>query len=887
MIFPYFEQSQPTPLSVKNQHQSLKQFELDHFHQYQITDLIANRSQFYDHLLRHLWQYFQLDQSAYLQNFALIAVGGYGREEMFPLSDLDILILTEQQATEHQREKIQQFVQFLWDCGFTVGQSVRTLEECHDTALQDISIATNLLESRFLCGNEGLFEKLRILVNQKDFWQKTDFYQAKVQEKIERYQRYHNTSYNLEPDIKYSPGGLRDLHLLYWLFLRHNGSKNLEDIFHSGFIYGEEYQLLQQSQHFLFKIRFALHLILKRYDNRLLFDRQLKVSELLGYQKKSPQMGENQTEANQPSIYQGKGNQAVENMMKDFFQALQSISVLSGILVEHYQEYFLDKIAEPQNIQELDQYFYISNQWIYLKDHRCFLQSPETMLDLFYHLTQQSAVKLHSSTLRTLYLAVKGFQGELCQLPAAREKFLRLFSQPQAIERALVPMHQYGILNIYLPTWKGINGLMQFDLFHTYTVDEHSLRVLLKLESFLQSEAAEHYPICHRIFSQLTDRTLLYIAALFHDIAKGREGDHAELGGEDIADFTHLHGFNDEDIELMTWLVKQHLLMSITAQRRDIHDPEVVLHFSAQVKNQTYLDYLTCLTVADINATNETLWNTWKRSLLATLYQYSSQQLQQGMDNLLNNQEKINYHRHQAMSLLQQQSQYNKADIEALWQRCPDDYFLRNTIKQITWHTQLVLASTENILVKISNRFASGGTEIFIYCRDQANLFNKVVTTIGAKKFSIHDAQIITSLDGYVFDSFIVTELDGSLAKFDRRRELETALTKVLSSPEMPKAMLTPKKKLQHFQVMTEVRFLNCEKSDQTEMELFALDKAGLLAEVSQVFSELKLNLLNAKITTVGARAEDFFILTNQQNQALSLIERESLQLRLKQVIGS
>ncbi len=862
MLFPYHSDTDLTPSAVKIQRENLKQFEKTHFSQIAVNDLIANRTLFCDQLLIDLWRRFQLEQSA----LALIAVGGYGRQEMFPLSDLDFLILSEQKITAEQEQKISEYVQFLWDCGFDVGHSVRTLAECEQEGRNDISIATNLLESRYLCGNQSLFQQLNDILGRADFWSIDAFFHAKMAEKAERYQRYHNTSYNLEPDLKYSPGGLRDLHLIYWIALRHANVKTLQEILESGFIYPEEYDLLRKSQQFLFKVRFALHLILKRYDNRLLFDRQLKVSELLGYQ--------------------GEGNQAVEKMMKTFFQALQEISVLSDILAKHYREHFLQQ-ATDSTAEILDDNFELADNALCLRREDCFLQQPQTILDLFHHLTVYPQAEIHSATLRKLQIALSQLTGYLSDLPAAREKFVRLFAQPQAIERAFLPMHRYGVLTAYLPQWKGIEGLMQFDLFHNYTVDEHTLRVMLKLESFLSLENAQEHPICTEIFNRLPDRTLLYIVALFHDIAKGRGGDHGELGATDIARFAELHGFDRREIDTMAWLVRQHLLMSVTAQRRDIHDPEIVMAFAEQVQNRVRLDLLLCLTVADICATNETLWNSWKRSLLATLYQYTTQQFRQGMENLLDNSEKIQAHRTQAIALLQGQDP--SVSLNALyqfWQRCPDDYFLRNNPQQLVWHAQLLLDSPQEPLVKISNRFSQGGTEVFVYCRDQPNLFNKVVTTIGAKKISIHDAQIITTEDGYALDSFIVTELNGDLLKFDRRRVLESALVEVLVSDKIPKLSATPDRKLQHFRVKTDVRFLHLSKQEQTEMELFALDKAGLLAEVSQVFSELKLNLLNAKITTVGARAEDFFILANENGTALTKSERDLLERRLYEKLG-
>ena len=565
---------------------------------------------------------------------------------------------------------------------------------------------------------------------------------------------------------------------------------------------------------------------------------------------------------------------------------MHRISLISNLLIQHYRENVLSSNQDTV-IDQLDDDFQLINQSLCLRNSFVFQEKPARILDLFFYLTQYEHANIHSDTLRQLQISLDQLSQKLCEIPAAREKFLRLFNQPNAIKRAFMPMHQYGVLTAYLPQWQAIEGLMQFDLFHIYTVDEHTLRVMLKLESFLSQESAQEHPIAHRIFSQLSDRTLLYIAALFHDIAKGRGGDHAELGAEDVADFAQLHGLDRREIDTLAWLVKSHLLMSITAQRRDIHDPEVVMNFAEAVQNQVRLDYLTCLTVADICATNGNLWNSWKRSLFASLYEFTGRQFVQGMKELLDYSEKSAENRKLAQQILTQDySDIAPISIEKLWTRCPEDYFVRNTPKQIAWHTSLLVDFAEALLVKISNRFSLGGTEVFIYCQDQPHLFNKVVSTIGAKKFSIHDAQIITTQDGYVFDSFIITELNGELVEFDRRRELEQALTVALQSEKLPALSIVPNRQLQHFTVQTDVRFLQENKKEHTEMELVALDKAGLLAQVSQIFTELNLNLLNAKITTVGEKAEDFFILTNQFGQALDSQQREILRNVLYRNIG-
>lgn len=863
-----------TATQVKQQLIELKASELASFADADINELIRQRSQYYDQLLAQLWQQFGLAQT----NLALLAVGGYGRAEMFPLSDLDILILSAHALSESQQQQISQLIQFLWDCHLEVGHSVRTLAECIDEGKQDISIATNLLEARLLQGKETLYQQFSQQLRAADFWPIADFFTGKIQEQTERYQRYHNTGYNLEPDVKYSPGGLRDLHLLYWLTLRHFGVNDLQQILHSGFIYPEEFNTLYEAQQFLFHLRFALHLVIKRLDNRLLFERQVKVSEMLGYQE------------GDDLAYK---NKSVETMMRVFFKHARNVASLTQLLAKHYYEHFIisgkpitDESIRARSAVYLDNHFVLQGNSLQLTEPRTFLEKPETILDLFLHLTEHTDAEIHSSTLRHLYLALSQLKISLSSLPIARTKFIRLLTHPKGIERGIRAMHQHGVLSAYLAAWQSITGLMQFDLFHVYTVDEHTVRVLEKLASFLVEDNREHHPLCVPLFQAMShaNRTLLYITALFHDIAKGRGGDHAELGAIDVYEFAFQHGFSTEECETMAWLVQNHLKMSVVAQRRDIYDPEVVLEFASSVKTQARLDYLLCLTVADICATNNQLWNSWKRTLLSSLHQLTTQQLICGFDQVIDIHDQLLSNRLSALAELNPSlvsGTLKLTQINAFWQRCPRDYFLRNNPKQIAWHTELVCFAQEEVIVKVSNRFSLGGTELFVYCPDQPKLFHHIAKVIEAKKLSIHDAQILTTDDNYAIDSFIITENSGALADYQRRRALELAVYQALKGqyyPSIPKARVA----LSHFHVPTEVRFINLGRhQQQTEIEIFTLDQAGLLATISQVFSELGLNLLNAKIITVGEKAEDFFIVQNQYKQALTDAEREQLKLAL------
>lgn len=850
-----------TALTAFNQQQK------NAFAKQDIFTLLTERSHFYDALLSQLWQQFALDKR---QDLALVAVGGYGRQEMFPLSDLDILVLTEKPLDEVTQQHLNTLFNLLWDSKLQLGSAVRTIEECIEIGRQELSVASNMFESRFILGNKCLWQALMARIFQDDFWAIQPFFYAKMVERDTRYARYHNTSYNLEPDLKHSPGGLRDLHLISWIMLRHYGTNNFATLMQKGIFYPEEFQELQRAQKTLFRMRFALHLQLKRYDNRLRFDRQLQLSEQLGFE--------------------GEGNVAVEHMMKQFFQATQSISQISRLILVAFKHKIIAPLQKKGEKQPLDELFFLQNDRISTYHPHYFITQPHKALDLFFYLTQYPQAKIEINTLRQLRLALKKQTTPLCYHAQARTAFIRLFSQANVISRAIIPMHQFGMLTAYLPQWSAIEGLMQFDLFHIYTVDEHSVRVMLNLEQFLLAENHEKFPLCYKLFPRLPNKPLLYLAALFHDIAKGRKGDHAENGAIDMREFAALHGFNQIEIDYMAWLVEQHLTMSITAQRRDIHDPEVIQQFAKLVKNQTALDALTCLTVADIYATNESLWNDWKRTLFAKLHQLTTSQLAQG-ETLLDQQQLVQQHRQEALEQLKlllspQQHQL----LEQFWQHCPKSYFIRHNPTQLVWHALSLVTQAKfelpKLMVLVSNQYARGATEIFIYCEDQPQLFARIAHILSQKKISIHDAQIITSKTGLVLDSFIVTESDGKPLNELRCQQIHLALIQTLSQPTKPFKALKKPVKYRSFKTKTRVRFLESSQPNQTTFELFTLDRDGLLASISSIFNQLSLNLLNAKITTIGERVEDFFVINNHAKQTLSNEEKEKLKQHLLQELG-
>ncbi|MDP8104282.1 bifunctional uridylyltransferase/uridylyl-removing protein GlnD [Pasteurella atlantica] len=844
---------------LKQQLIEFNQIQNNNFPQVDTLNLIHQRSDFYDQRLLDIWQYFGFDKR---EDLTLIAVGGYGRREMFPLSDLDILVLVKEPLDEETQTQFNAFFTLLWDLKLQVGSAIRTFDECIEMGKAEISIATNMLEGRFLTGNSQDFYDLLERIHQNDFWITEDFLQAKITEKTERYARYHNTSYNLEPDLKHSPGGLRDLHLLMWVMLRHYGVYSLSELFEQQLLFAEEYSELEQAQAVLFKMRFGLHLQLKRYDNRLRFDRQLVLSQRLGYQ--------------------GEGNQPVETMMREYFQATQSIVQLSYLLLKNFEKVILKKAKLKSDKIQLDNHFYLQNNLIFgTNNYQFFEDEPRSILDLFYHLTRYPNAKPSISALRYLRLAIGKLTTPLCEYSQSRERFISLFSQPNCIERAIKPMHHLGVLKAYLPQWKNITGLMQFNMLHIYTVDEHTIRVMQKLEKLLDPNETS-YPLCSELFRDFKDPSVLYLAAMFHDIAKGQSGCHSEKGAMEVYQFAKLHNLDDEQTKLMTWLVAEHLTMSMTAQRRDIYDPQVISEFAKTVKNHTALSALLCLTFADMSSTNKTFWNKWKEQLFTQLYTATKEQIERGEEQCID---------YQQLSLVNRQRVAEKLpaiydeiqikQINTFWNSCPDSYFIRHNTEQLNWHIQGYLQAEMQLpLILVSNINQQNMTQLFIHCQDMPHFFSTVAQLLTQKKMTILEAQILTN-NQLVFDSFVVAEYNGEPLSETRREQLKNALFNVLNQPKLRFKLIKKPIKFTPFKHKTKVKFLDNSHLEQTEFEFKTLDREGLLAHISDIFNELNLQLLNAKITTIGERVEDFFVVANSENKALSEEQKALLMQRL------
>ncbi|OYD26141.1 bifunctional uridylyltransferase/uridylyl-removing protein GlnD [Oceanimonas baumannii] len=826
-----------------------------------INELVCLRSQHMDQLLTGLWARHGLAQQ---NELALVAVGGYGRGELHPCSDIDLLVLSRHRHHEAFNERIGHFVTQLWDLHLEVGHSVRTVAECVTQGEHDITVATNLIEARLITGCYDTFADLSQATAPDRFWPSQAFFEAKRSEQEQRHRQFHDSSYKLEPDIKNSPGGLRDIQTISWVARRHFGATTLGEMASHGFLSDAEFDELQDCQNFLWKLRFALHTVTGRADNRLLFDRQRAVAMALGYA--------------------GEGNQPIEYMMKRYYQTVRRVAELNELLLQLFDEAILGHIA--MDVKTLTPEFRLRGRLIDLADPELFMHEPAAILRLFYQIAACPQITgIYSSTLRELREARRTQHIFLCERADCRRLFMMLLRHPGSGRLALPLMHRYGVLAAYFPQWSKIVGQMQFDMFHAYPVDEHTYRVLKNINGFREPGSQRRHPLCHNISNRLRKPELLLLAGLFHDIAKGRGGDHSTLGADDALAFCMAHGLDRSDARLVSWLVRQHLLMSVTAQRRDIHDPDVIREFATQVRDELHLDFLYCLTVADICATNDTLWNDWKGSLLRDLYFSTQKALRRGLENPPDLRLRIRENQQQARRLLDHlDTSYEQ--VKSLWTRFPADYFLRHTPEQIAWHSRHILAHAkeEHPLVQISQQPGRGGSELFIYSPDSPNLFGRVAAALDQKNLNIHDAQIMTSKDGYALDTFIVLEPDGQPVSGDRLTDLCRDLADALASSLAPVIRARPpSRRHREFYVPTQVHFLQpARPSKRTLMELVALDTPGLLARIGAVFSRLSLNLHAAKITTIGERVEDFFSLTNAQNCPLT--EQEQQQLREKLV---
>jgi len=819
-----------------------------------VVELVHKHAWLIDQLLVHAWQSMITDENQASKNLALVAVGGYGRGELHPASDIDLMILEKSRSSKGVNQQIQKFLTFLWDIGLEVGQSVRTVKDCVSEGRADITVATNIMESRLLAGDSALFESMRKLTGPKKIWPTKKFFKAKWQEQIERHAKYANSEHSLEPNIKEGPGGLRDIQMIGWVAKRHFGVDDLHDLVEHGFLTEEEYQTLYAGQTFLWRIRYALHNLTGRHDDRLLFDYQRHTAQIFGFHTED--------------------NSGVEQFMKMYYQIIRELSRLNEMLLQHFQEAII-YATRKEKIKPINKRFQIRNDFIEVCHDHVFEWYHFALLEIFLLKQQTLSIKgIRASTIRLIrqysYLIDDDFRNDICN----KSLFMEIIRQPRYVGHELRRMHRYGILSKYLPAFGQIEGQMQFDLFHVYSVDEHILFVVQNMRLFGLPEYADTYPLCQKILKKLPKQELLYLAGLFHDIAKGRQGDHSKLGVKDAVDFCKRHGLSTYDADLVGWLVENHLILSKTAQREDINDPDVINKFAVTMGDREHLNYLYLLTVADVNGTNPELWNTWKDSLFSQLYNETTRALRRGLENPFNKEDRIKKTKHTALQLVRKQAK-SEFDIDQFWASLGEDYFIRYSPDEIAWHTKSIADNTKQQypLIKVRQQATRGGTEIFVYMEDQDNIFAITTRVLDQLGLTIVDARVITSAHGFTLDTYIVLDKSGKAIKeSSHRKEIVNKLDDGLSKMDkLSKKISRPRSRKQKvFPIPTTVQFTQDEENHRTIMEVIASDRPGFLSRVGIALSGCDVRLHGAKIATYGSRVEDIFFITDKEDQPIT-----------------
>ena len=813
--------------------------------------LVQENAQFADIILHYAWH-----QQTWDDNISLIAVGGYGRGELHPHSDIDLLILMHRNKAEHYRERIEKFLAFLWDIQLQIGHSVRSISQCVVEAKADITVATNIMETRLICGNPSLRNTLLEKTGPNKLWPSAKFYSGKIDEQKKRHRKHDDTEYNLEPNIKEAPGGLRDIQLINWTAKRHFDVHRRSLLVHKGFLSEEEYLTLRRDEDFLWRVRYGLHYIAERGEERLLFDYQRKLATLLGY-----------TDSN--------GKLAVEKFMQRYYQTVLSIRELTDVLLLYLDEAIYKKnktkVATPINDR-----FIIRDGYLDTTSENTFAKNPSALLELFAIMGENQNIEgIRASTIRQIRLHRNLIDDAFRENPDNRELFMRILKAPFKLSWQLKRMNRYGILGSYLPEFAKIVGQTQHDLFHIYPVDVHTLQLITNIRRLARPEVAAKFPVSAHIFKNMPKPELIIIAALYHDIAKGRGGDHSILGAKDVAEFGERHNLQAEEIKLLQWLVENHLLMSTLSQREDISDPDVIYKFARHVGDQRRLDMLLVLTVADINATNPRLWTDWKGALMRNLYFETKRALHDGLEEPVDRSDWVNNAKQHALRLLRDKN-IEESAAKDIWGDIADQFFLRERAEDIARFTQSILASDREpiILLRDVGVEISVATQIFVHTSTGKNLFPVIAAILDKLRLNIVDARLQTTSDDRAFDVFYV--LDENDRPIGSNKKLSGDVIKALTEGILNPASVDfdikrrTSRQLKSFTMKTRVSLRNDKETNTSILQVITPDRPGLLAQIASIFSRFELELYNAKISTLGERVEDTFYIRDKDNQTLS-----------------
>ncbi|WP_428852922.1 [protein-PII] uridylyltransferase [Imbroritus primus] len=815
-----------------------------------VQTLLTRRRRMVDEALREAWTVLQLPREV-----ALVAVGGYGRGELAPHSDVDVLVLVPENTDTECNQRIEQFIGLGWDLGLELGSAVRTVEECLLEAQQDITVQTSMLEARLVAGSRALFEtfqqRFAPTVNAREF------FQAKLLEMRQRHAKYQYTPYALEPNCKESPGGLRDLQVILWMTKAAGFGDSWNELFDKGLLTRREAQELSRNERLLKTIRARLHILAGRRQDVLVFDLQTTLAESFGY----------------------RGNnvkRASELLMRRYYWVAKAVTQLNTVLLLNIEARLFPQ--ESAVIRPLSERFYERQGMLEVSEADIYEKNPHAILETFLIYQQASGVKgLSANTLRALYNARTLMDAKWRRDPENRRLFLAILQQPRGITHALRLMNQTSVLGRYLINFRRIVGQMQHDLFHVYTVDQHILMVVRNVRRFAIVEHTHEFPYCSQLMAHFDKPWVLYVAALFHDIAKGRGGDHSLLGVGDARRFCRQHGVAKEDADLICWLVEHHLTMSQVAQKQDLGDIEVIRNFAKAVGNERYLTALYLLTVADIRGTSPKVWNAWKGKLLEDLYRMTLRVL--GGD-AVDRHSLLAQRKEEAISLLRLVTMDSRAH-EALWDQLDVAFFLRHDARDIAWLTRhlhdKVNSPTPIVRVRLSQ--AGEGLQVAVYTRDKTDLFARICGYFDRKSFSILDAKIHTTRHGYALDTFQITDPDSVQHYRDIialvEHELVIHLERDEPLPEPTRGRLS--RQSRSFPIKPRVDLRPDERGQYYLLSVSANDRTGLLYAIARVLARHGVSLHTAHINTLGERVEDVFLIDGTR-----LAENSKLQLRLE-----
>jgi [protein-PII] uridylyltransferase len=827
-----------------------------------VEELVHARAALIDAVLRAAWQMRCAGECA---EWALVAVGGYGRGELHPCSDVDVLLLAPAAPDPAGGAAVEKLVAFLWDIGLEIGHSVRSVPQCAEECVGDVGVMTTLLEARLLAGSAALFGAMRAALAPERIWPVKQFFEAKVREQADRHLKANDTAYNLEPNVKTGPGGLRDIQTIAWVAKRQFGADTLDGLLTHGFLTEPELRRLRQAQAFLWRVRFGLHALTGRREDRLLFDHQIRLALAFGYEDASYTL-------------------AVEQFMQRYYRTVMDVSLLNELLLQLFREAILTESEPPR---PLNARFQVRNGSLEAVHEEVFTRTPSALLEMFVLLQQNPEVRgVRASTMRAVAKSLWLIDEEFRQNPRHHRLFLEILRSPVGVTHELRRMNTYGVLGRYIPAFGRVVGRMQYDLFHAYTVDAHTIFVVSNLRRFAIPRYDQELPEASRVMQQLPRPEIAYLAALFHDLAKGRGGDHSELGAVDAEAFCLEQGLSPYDARLVAWLVRNHLELSITSQKQDIGDPQVINAFARKVGDEAHLDYLYVLTCADVRGTNPKLWNSWKASLFKDFYQRVKRALRRGLESPIDPEHLVRETQDAARRLLIERG-VSERDIAASWTRFSAGYFLQHSPEEVAWHTRLLAerdAASDEPLVALDPHSVRGTTAVLVFTRPRRHGFARTTAVLDQLGLNILDARITPTGDGFSLDLFHVLEDDGqAITDSDRQVEIEQALWRSVQGPEDAPLSVSRRapRQARMFNTPTQIALSIDERNHRSVLELTAGDRPGLLCDVGKVLMQEGVELHAAKIMTVGERAEDVLYLTDFDNHPLAPDAAERLKERM------